>query len=794
MGKVAVEHIFNGPITGITTYDPNYTMIGSLFRQYSGASSSDNYISTVPSSIVNIPEIANTTYFMPHIYRWSDNIFWIFCGQNATAATSRTIGLFEFNTISNTITWKGFITLPGTQIGGAKTIRGLRSFVTNHTIGTVSTIGSSTTISGTSTQFSTERIAVGARIGFGSTDPTQITSWYEITSINSDTEIVINNSVNLSPNTPYVIEEIRILMAVTNAAATQENGGVFLVKGLNYSTFAIAGTTIIESTTVDNIRASYLLKDFPPRFGTITIASPGVITLNDHGFRLNDAVFFRTTGTLPTGLAAGTVYFVTSTNLTTNTFTLASAPNGVAINTSGSQSGVHTVYSYMTLNPTGLASDEPVNSTNHSVFVLNLEATSNIRFVEFNVRAPLTLSSASGATGSLVLRTSLSSVVGTPSQVNNGRLFTVNHGPASGIKSVFFTTTTRIYRTSESDIVDNASNIISDQMIEIPPGGTGNVAYNLLSTMNQVDYSQTLDRLLIPTTSQRFGCYVTQYDTSGTLPFDKIFGTNVNRYKLTTTPVGTVDGVFPQATMTIWSDGGYFFIIPSTTTSGLNWLYTFPGGADGYFTSTSNQKIITPKIATPNISSFYRCYIQDLEYVGSYQLGFPPESYRIYFRTSGIDDNSGSWTEVPSSGNLSSYSPGTHIQFMIELDTLGEVCVPTKIYGITVLYDDFSTDSHYQPSVKYSDYVNKRFTWWFGSAWGTTVPDLRVRLFDANNNNLLVDDNTSSPSGTFEKSTDNGVTWGSYDNTDRSNSTTYIRYTPSSLGDNIKVKFLLTQL
>lgn len=793
MAKVAVEHVFTGPTTGITSYDANYTMLGTLLKQFTGITSQENYVSTLPSSIVNIPEIANTSYYMPFVYKWTENIFWIFCGQNATAAATRTFGLFEYNFSANTNTFKGFITLQGTLITGVKTIRGLRAFVTNHTNGTVSTSGLSTTISGLGTTFVTDGIAVGARIGFGSTGATEITTWYEITSINSDTELVINNPVDLSSPTTYIIEEIRILAAITNVAATQENGGVFLIKGLNYSTFAIAGTLINESTTVDNVRASYLLKDFAPGTFTVTIASPGVFTKNNHGFRLNDAVFFRTTGALPTGLVAGTVYFVTSTNLTTNTFTVSATVNGAAINTTGTQSGTHTVHSYMSINPTGLASDEIVNFSNHSVFVINYEATTNIRIVEFNIRAPLTPNGAAGATGALVLRTALSTIVGTPSQVNNGRMITLNHGSAAGIKSIYFSTTTRIYRTAESDVLDNSSNIISDQMIEIPPGGAGNVAFNLTSAMNQVDYSQTMDKLLIPTTSGRFGCYVADYNTSGTQPFDKIFGINANRYKLSTTPVGTIDGVFPQALMTIWSESGLFFIIPSTVTSGLNWLYVFPGAADGYFASTTNQRIITPKMSTPNASKLYRAYVENADYLGTYQLGFPPESFRVYFRTSGIDDNTGSWTEVPESGDLSSFAPSNYIQFMFEIDTLGEVCAPTKIYSVTCLYDDSTTDVHYQPSIKYSEYVNKRFAWWFASAWGSTVPTLRVRLYDAVTNNLLVDDNTGSPTGTFEKSTDGGSTWGPYDTVDRANSTTYIRYIPASLGDNIKVKFLLTE-
>jgi hypothetical protein len=78
---------------------------------------------------------------------------------------------------------------------------------------------------------------------------------------------------------------------------------------------------------------------------TVTIASPGVVTLNAHGFPANAPVVLATTGALPTGLAAATTYYVTSP--TTNTFQLSATKGGSAINTSGTQSGVHTVKSVL---------------------------------------------------------------------------------------------------------------------------------------------------------------------------------------------------------------------------------------------------------------------------------------------------------------------------------------------------------------------------------------------------------------------------------------------------------------
>lgn len=73
---------------------------------------------------------------------------------------------------------------------------------------------------------------------------------------------------------------------------------------------------------------------------TISIASPGVITWTAHGLSNGDTVTFTTTGALPTGLTAGTTYYVI--NAATDTFQVASTSGGTAINTSGTQSGTHT--------------------------------------------------------------------------------------------------------------------------------------------------------------------------------------------------------------------------------------------------------------------------------------------------------------------------------------------------------------------------------------------------------------------------------------------------------------------
>jgi hypothetical protein len=76
---------------------------------------------------------------------------------------------------------------------------------------------------------------------------------------------------------------------------------------------------------------------------TITIASPGVFTLVNHKLLAGMAVRFKTTGTLPTGMTAGTPYWVIATGLSSSTFRVAASYGGTAINLSGGQTGTHSV-------------------------------------------------------------------------------------------------------------------------------------------------------------------------------------------------------------------------------------------------------------------------------------------------------------------------------------------------------------------------------------------------------------------------------------------------------------------
>ena len=84
---------------------------------------------------------------------------------------------------------------------------------------------------------------------------------------------------------------------------------------------------------------------------TVSIATPAVFTLTDHGLEPGDTIILTTTGALPTGLTATTYksetrYYVVRHGLSTSAFEVSTLNgvnnNGTSVVTSGSQSGVHT--------------------------------------------------------------------------------------------------------------------------------------------------------------------------------------------------------------------------------------------------------------------------------------------------------------------------------------------------------------------------------------------------------------------------------------------------------------------
>ncbi|NKM69164.1 hypothetical protein [Rhizobium laguerreae] len=158
---------------------------------------------------------------------------------------------------------------------------------------------------------------------------TEVKGWQSMGSI-GDSKTLISEDIINSGRT--------LKAAGTKNAGSMQNS--FIVQPSDPGQIAM----IAASQTPYNYPFRVRFDDAPPvRTSpvTMTIAAPGVITWTGHGLAVDQPVKFSTTGALPTGIVAGTTYFVKTTP-DANTFTVAATVGGAAITTSGTQSGVHT--------------------------------------------------------------------------------------------------------------------------------------------------------------------------------------------------------------------------------------------------------------------------------------------------------------------------------------------------------------------------------------------------------------------------------------------------------------------
>jgi len=258
--KAAVEQNFNGSLMQQpigAAYDATKINRGKHTGQFNlGPGQVDKFVGPAPLGVANFGEssLAIPSAFV-HPVKISDDLFWVFGADGATAATTRRVQLWTWVPSTNTYTFVGAVTL-SFPVTGNITVRGFRAILEHYSTGTVSVAG--TAVTGVGSAFTTQ--CVGSRIGFGSTDPTQITQWFPISAIGSDTGITLGAAAGtIAAGTPFVIQDLMIVQAVTNATAA--NGGLFVTKGLRFEDFQNPALSIPAATTVDRIKATYWLRD-----------------------------------------------------------------------------------------------------------------------------------------------------------------------------------------------------------------------------------------------------------------------------------------------------------------------------------------------------------------------------------------------------------------------------------------------------------------------------------------------------------------------------------------------------
>ena len=458
----------------------------------------------------------------------------------------------------------------------------------------------SCTVTGTGTLFVDDGIAAGTnftgtagglgpRIGFGSTDPTQITNWYHIGAIASDTSLNLTTSPGVIPaGTSYVIEELRFAITLTNTTTT--NGGLFLLKGAGFHDFTTAGTTFASiASAVDNQRGVYWLSDAGTTANVVTNTAACGLALKPevnkglHYAYVLDGIGstfmrvyrynLRATGTITAGKMLMNVSYYTTGTV---------AVSGTAVTGTGTTFTTAMVGMKIAFGTQGIANV----STWYTI-------------ASFTSTTSITLTSSAGTIGAGsvfiidsadVITTANQLVTGTVVGVNNGRVGTLNHGPGAGEESLYFVTATRIYRAALSKIFDGNLGWISDNRPEIPPGSVS--TFPATSALNVIEIADAIDRLIVLTTGATgFKHYITKYPDSAGDQFSRFFGIDDKQQdqSLADPNIAIHFNTASQVT-SVWSENGIAHIVKHGTTAALCQMYALPLSAHWTYASSTNQR------------------------------------------------------------------------------------------------------------------------------------------------------------------------------------------------------------
>ena len=140
-------------------------------------------------------------------------------------------------------------------------------------------------------------------------------------------------------------------------------------------------------------------------------------------------------------------------------------------------------------------------------------------------------------------------------------------------------------------------------------------------------------------------------------------------------------------------------------------------------------------------------------------MGVAPDMYKIQVRTSGIDDNSGSWTDISQNGDISGIGVSSNIQFAFLFRTAGVTMLPARILSLALLYEtEDALPSQYRWN--YSDFntTNGTFAWIQAVLFGTAIGVHTIDIYRADTNALvLTQASSSTTNGVFEYW--NGSAW-----------------------------------
>jgi len=216
---------------------------------------------------------------------------------------------------------------------------------------------------------------------------------------------------------------------------------------------------------------------------TITIASPAQVSASVVPV-VNTPVVFTTSGALPTGLTAGTTYYVI--NPTALTFNVATTIGGTAINTSGTQSGVQTAtFSSQFADALNITSNNKLSLNLPNIAeTATVAATAATGTINYDVLTQSVLYYTTAATGDWTLNvrgnslTTLNSLLGVGQSLTFAFLVT-NQNVAS--QSVTISIASPAVITVPTTLPANGTPVVFTTSGALPTGITAGVTYYVIN-------------------------------------------------------------------------------------------------------------------------------------------------------------------------------------------------------------------------------------------------------------------------------------------------------------------------
>ena len=329
---------------------------------------------------------------------------------------------------------------------------------------------------------------------------------------------------------------------------------------------------------------------------------------------------------------------------------------------------------------TSRLSFEPRRSNDEQI-VYVLDHYSAVAILKYNIRKPLLNIVNGNSTSTFLYNTGYLNIQDNSSGWS--LCATVNHGPGKNVPSLYYNHASSISRTQLSDIRPNYLNFIYDNWVPRPEGG----AY--FTVVNPQSYFQYIDELdfFAGTDGTFFSLF--KYESISTQFYhsfgyaDFMYGSEAAYFDKEEIGYNTASGIY------FLYHKGYWYV--------HNFTYNFivyPFNADWMFAEKTKNRIITPVMNCSDALSFKKAIVSHPEIIKDDDMGVIPEPFRLYVRTNGFSDDSGTWTLLDEVFDMSNVPISDQIQFMFEFRIMGKSCYPSRIYSVGFVYetDDYLPD------------------------------------------------------------------------------------------------------